>query len=227
MRTTAVRVLDRNVPTDPGRTEDPLSVVNGGIRSGETAASQIVLVRHGETEWSRVGRHTGLTDIPLDRNGLLQAANARHYLADLGVSFAKVFSSPLERAVETCVAAGYSSEITLLDDLVEWDYGDYEGRTTEEIRAEIPGWSLWADGVAHGESIESVAARADRVVSHLKSIDGNVIIFAHAHILRVLAARWIGLPPEHGRSFVLGPACSSILGYEHGATAILSWNNRE
>jgi len=183
---------------------------------------QIWFVRHGETEWSRLGRHTGRTDVPLTERGrgeadLLSARLGSH-------RFVRVLTSPLRRAAETCRLAGFRHLAEVRDDLMEWDYGAYEGMTTGEIRAERPGWSLWADGAPAGESPAEVGLRADRVVTELGGIDGDVAVFAHGHILRVLAARWLGLPPSEGRLLVLGTTAISILGYEREVPAIISWN---
>jgi broad specificity phosphatase PhoE len=184
---------------------------------------ELWLIRHGETEWSLSGAHTGRTDIPLTAAGREKAAAVGRYLADC--KFAGVLVSPLERARETCRLAG--CENARIDaDLSEWDYGDYEGRTTTQIQAQRPGWSLWTDGVPNGETAAQVAARADTVIAHALAIEGegNVALFAHGHILRVLAARWLGLPPEGGRLFALGTASISTLGYEREARVITRWN---
>jgi broad specificity phosphatase PhoE len=184
---------------------------------------ELWLVRHGETEWSLSGAHTGRTDIPLTAAGREKAAAVGRYLA--GRKFAGVLVSPLGRARETCRLAGY--ENAQIDaDLSEWDYGDYEGRTTSQIQAERPGWTLWSDGVPNGETAAQVAARADSVIARALAIEGenDVILFAHGHILRVLAARWLGLPPQDGRLFALGTAAVSTLGYERETRVITRWN---
>jgi probable phosphoglycerate mutase len=182
---------------------------------------ELWLVRHGETEWSRSLRHTGLSDIPLTAAGRAEAAALRPCLQ--ARPFALVLVSPLQRARETCRLAGY--ENALVDpDLREWDYGDYEGRTTPQIQAERPAWSLWTDGVPNGETASQVAARAESVIARVLPVDGDVALFAHAHILRVLAARWLGLPPRDGCLFALGTAAVSILGYEHQTPVITRWN---
>jgi probable phosphoglycerate mutase len=182
-----------------------------------------VLVRHGETEWTRTGRHTGRTDIPLNENG---QEEARRLCAGLlGVVFARVLSSPLSRAWETCQLAGLGPRAQPVDDLVEWDYGEYEGRRTADIRRERPGWSLWRDGVPGGESAADVGARADRVLAELSAVDGDVALFGHGHVLRVLTARWLGLPPADGRLFALDPASLSILGHERETAVIERWND--
>jgi broad specificity phosphatase PhoE len=184
---------------------------------------ELWLIRHGETEWSRSGAHTGRTDIPLTAAGRNNAAAAGRYLA--AHPFALVLVSPLQRARETCRLAGY--ENALIDpDLSEWDYGDYEGRTTSQIQAERPQWSLWSDGVPNGETAAEVAARAGRVIARALAVEGNadVALFAHGHILRVLATRWLGLPPEDGRLFALGTGAVSTLGYERETPVITRWN---
>jgi broad specificity phosphatase PhoE len=183
---------------------------------------EVVLVRHGETEWSRDGRHTGRTDVPLTDVGREQARSLAGCLT--AWSFAKVLSSPLGRAMDTCRLAGYGGAAEIRDDLMEWDYGDYEGRTTAAIRAERPGWNLWSDGVPGGETVEQVGERADRVIAELGSVAGSVALFAHGHLLSVLAARWLGLEPERGRSFALGTATISVLGYERETRVIVRWN---
>jgi probable phosphoglycerate mutase len=182
---------------------------------------ELWLVRHGETEWSRSGAHTGRTDIPLIAAGRDNAAAVGRYLELRHLAL--VLVSPLERARETCRLAGYGN--ALIDpDLGEWDYGDYEGLSTAQIQAERPGWSLWGDGVPNGETIAQVATRADRVIARTLPVEGDVALFAHGHILRVLAARWLGLPPEDGGLFALGTAAVSTLGYEHQARVITRWN---
>lgn len=183
---------------------------------------ELVIVRHGETEWSRQGRHTGRTDVGLTRDGQSAARGLRDRLGPM--SFARVFSSPRRRALETCRLAGCGDRVELRDDLVEWDYGDYEGRTTGEIRAEHPGWSLWRDGCPGGESAPDVGRRADRVLVEVREVEGNVVVFAHGHLLRVLAARWLGLAPADGRLFVLSPGAVGVLGYERETAVVTRWN---
>ena len=187
---------------------------------------ELWLIRHGETEWSLSGAHTGRTDIPLTDAGRANAAAIGRYLA--GRRFALVMVSPLERARETCRLAGQESTAPLdprIDpDLAEWDYGDYEGLTTAQIQAQNPGWSLWTDGVPHGETTAQVAARADAVIARALAVDGDVALFAHGHILRILAARWLGLAPEDGRLFALGTGSLSTLGYERQTRVITRWN---
>lgn len=183
---------------------------------------ELWLIRHGETDWSAAKRHTGRTDITLTPMGERQAAALG--VALTGRRFALVLSSPLRRARETCRLAGYGDEATMTDDLLEWDYGIYEGKTTKEIRLEQPEWSIWTASVANGESIEQVRQRAQRVIQRSLAANGDVILFAHAHILRILAACWLGLPPDAGRLFVLRTASLSILGFEHDTRVITRWN---
>jgi broad specificity phosphatase PhoE len=171
------------------------------------------LARHGETAWTLSGQHTGLTDLPLTERG---QRNARRLGQQLnGLAFAKVFTSPLQRATQTCTLAGFGGTADVDRDLVEWNYGEYEGRRTAEILAERPDWQLFRDGCPGGESPNQVGARADRVVSRVRAVPGNVLIFSSGHFLRVLAARWLGLEPAAGRYFLLGTASLSALGYEH------------
>jgi len=185
-------------------------------------SAEVVLVRHGETEWSRDGKHTGRTDVPLTAKGREQADAVGRALQ--GRRFACVLTSPLSRARETCRLAGFGGDAVVLEDLVEWDYGAYEGRTTVDIRRERPGWTLWAEGVPGGETADQVAARADRVLAQIASADGDVLVFAHGHVLRVLTARWLGLEPTAGALFALDPATLSVLGHEHETRVLRSWN---
>lgn len=183
---------------------------------------ELWLIRHGETEWSAAKRHTGRTDVPLTSSGERQAAELRQVLA--GQPFSSVLCSPLRRARETCRLAGYGDVVSLCEDLLEWDYGIYEGKTTQETSQEQPDWSIWTTSVPQGESIEQVGCRAQRVIQRVSTIDGPVALFAHAHILRILTACWLGLPPEGGRLFVLGTASISVLGYERDTRVISRWN---
>jgi broad specificity phosphatase PhoE len=183
---------------------------------------EIVLARHGETEWSRDRRHTGRTDIPLTENGRRQAAILRDAFA--GRRFARVLSSPLSRALETCREAGLGDQAELTTDLCEWDYGEYEGITTAEIREGRPGWYLWRDGCPGGETAEDVGRRVDRVLGSLADLDGDAAVFAHGHVLRVLTARWLGLGPENGALFKLDTGTLSELGYERETRVITRWN---
>ena len=180
------------------------------------------LIRHGETEWSVTKRHTGRTDIALTATGERQAAALGRHLARR--AFALVLCSPLQRARETCRLAGYSDVATCTDDLLEWDYGAYEGRTTSEIRTEVPGWSIWTSSVPGGETIEQVGRRAERVIKEAVAVDGDVALFAHAHILRILTACWLDLPPDAGRLFALSTASVSVLGHERETRVISVWN---
>jgi probable phosphoglycerate mutase len=183
---------------------------------------EVVLVRHGETEWTRSGQHTGRTDIPLTEAGR-RAARAVGAALE-GRRFALVLTSPLSRAAETCRLAGLGASAEERDELREWDYGAYEGRRTVDIRKERPGWSLWRDGVPGGESAADVGARADRVIAELRSVAGDAAVFGHGHALRVLAARWVGLEPEAGRLFALDPATISVLGWERETEVVRVWN---
>jgi broad specificity phosphatase PhoE len=176
---------------------------------------QVHLVRHGATEWSVAGKHTGRTDIPLSASGRAQAEALRTRLHALKVE--NVFSSPLVRARETAALAGFASEAETDADLLEWDYGTFEGRRTSEIRAEQPGWDLFEQGCPGGEGVDAVAARADRFIARIRKLDGNVLLFAHRDILRVIAARWVSWPGVEARRLYLEPASLSILGYDHGS----------
>ena len=185
----------------------------------------IYLARHGETAWSLTGQHTGLTDLPLTESGGRNARNLGEKLR--GLTFAKVFTSPLQRAVRTCELAGFKPAAETDADLVEWNYGDYEGRRTAEIFKERPGWQLFRDGCPGGESPAQVAVRADRVVQRVRAVAGDVLLFSSGHFLRVLAARWLGLEPAAGKFFTLDTASLSGLGYEHNLSApvIRLWNS--
>ena len=185
----------------------------------------IYLARHGETAWSLSGQHTGLTDVPLTERGERNARRLGERLA--GLAFAKVFTSPLQRAARTCELAGFRAAAEFDRDLVEWNYGKYEGLRTVEIQAERPNWQLFRDGCPAGESPDQVGARADRVVSRLRAIKGDVLIFSSGHFLRVLAARWLGLEPAAGRFFMLNTASVSGLGYENNLSqpVIRLWND--
>jgi probable phosphoglycerate mutase len=189
-----------------------------------THSQEVVLVRHGETEWSRAGKHTGRTDIPLTERGRQEAETVGLELR--GRRFALVLTSPLSRAAETCRLAGLGELAQQRKELMEWDYGAFEGRKTIDIRKERPGWTLWRDGVPEGETIAQVQARVDRVIAELRSVAGDAAVFAHGHLLRVLAARWLGLEPAAGRLFALDPATISILGYERETPVVRMWNRR-
>jgi broad specificity phosphatase PhoE len=183
---------------------------------------EIVLARHGETEWSRDLRHTGRTNIPLTDKGRRQAELLRDSLA--GRSFERVLSSPLDRAVETCRLAGVGERAELTDDLLEWDYGEYEGITTAEIREGRPDWYLWRDGCPGGETAADVGGRVDRVIGELEGLDGDAAVFAHGHVLRVLAARWLRLGPESGALLKLDTGTLSALGWERETRVVTRWN---
>ena len=183
----------------------------------------VVLVRHGQTEWSQTGRHTGRTDVPLTAEGRREAVTIGKRLA--GRTFSLVLASPLSRASETCKLAGFGAGAQTNDDLAEWDYGSYEGLTTAQIREHRPGWSVLKDGAPGGEDALQVGKRADRVLKSIRAVDGPVLLFAHGHLLRVIGARWIGLPPEGARFFALSTGSISILGYERETPVLLSWND--
>jgi broad specificity phosphatase PhoE len=186
---------------------------------------EVYLARHGETAWTLTRQHTGKTDIPLTERGEQNARSLGRRLR--GLSFSKMLSSPLLRARRTCELAGFGANVELDPDLVEWDYGQYEGLRTDEIRQTRPDWSLFRDGCAGGESVSAVGARADRVVTSLRAIEGRLLVFGHGHFFRVLAARWLGLPVVDAQFFFLGTASLSILGYEHSRIepAIRLWND--
>ena len=183
---------------------------------------EIWLIRHGETAWSLSGQHTGRTDIPLTAAGERQAGEIARQLA--GRPFALVLTSPLQRARETCRLAGYGGVAQIEPDLCEWDYGAYEGRTSAQIQESVPGWTIWTSPVPQGETIQQVAARATRVIERAAAAGGDVALFAHGHLLRILTACWLGLPPNAGRLFALGTASLSVLGYERETRVIARWN---
>jgi broad specificity phosphatase PhoE len=188
----------------------------------DDAKPRLWLVRHGETEWSRSGRHTGRTDIPLTDRGREQARMVGERLA--GHTFAAVRSSPMSRALDTARLAGFGDRVEVDPDLCEWDYGVYEGRTTPEIREETPGWSVWTHPIPKGESAVDIGRRVDGLIDRLDDVAGDVLVFAHGHVLRVIAARWLELPPTEGRRFVLHTATVSVLGWERETRAIERWN---
>jgi broad specificity phosphatase PhoE len=185
-------------------------------------SQQVWLMRHGETEWSKSGQHTGRTDLPLTPDGIKSAEALRQRLA--GRKFALVLVSPMGRARETARLAGYGEVAEPTEDLREWDYGDYEGRTTKDIRNERPGWYLWKDGVTNGETVEQVGSRTKRIIERIAQTKGDVALFAHGHVLRILTATWLTLPPDAGRLFALGTGTISTLGYEHETRVIRQWN---
>jgi probable phosphoglycerate mutase len=192
------------------------------------AGVELWLIRHGETEWSASGKHTSRTDVSLTGKGRERAFELGRYLA--ATEFCAVFRSPMTRARETCEIAGFGERAVVAPDLCEWNYGVYEGRTTREIQAELPGWSVWKDPIVGGESLEQVGARADRMietaVQAADAADGacKVALFGHAHILRIVAARWVGLPPKTGAVLVLATGSLSVLGWERETRVIQEWN---
>jgi len=185
----------------------------------------VYLARHGETAWTISGQHTGLTDLPLTDRGERNARRLGERLK--GLSFTKIFTSPLQRAVRTCALAGFGAQAEVDRDLLEWNYGEYEGQRTEDIHLTRPDWNIFRDGCPGGESPGQVGARADRVVKRVRELQGAVLIFSSAHLMRVLAARWLGLEPAAGKYFVLGTASLSVLSYEHNFSrpVIQLWND--
>jgi broad specificity phosphatase PhoE len=188
-----------------------------------TGETRLFLVRHGETEWSASGRHTGRTDVPLTDTGIDQATRLARRLRSQ--RFAAVFTSPLSRALETCRIAGLDRQATVTDDLREWDYGVYEGRTSDEIRDDEPGWTIWTADVRGGESVEDVGRRVDRVIEAALAVEGDAVLFGHGHCLRILAARWIGLPPDGGALLELSTGTLSRLGWERERRVVELWND--
>lgn len=193
------------------------------VRDMSQTSRVLVLVRHGETDWSKSKQHTGRQDIPLNEQGRREGERLRHRLA--AWPFARVFVSPLSRARDTCALAGLGDRAELRPDLMEWDYGAYEGRTRADILHERPEWSLWRDGCPQGETAEQVGVRVDRVLSEVRGIDGDVALFAHGHVLRVLTARWLQTPPSMGERYALSTASVSVLGREHASEVIWLWND--
>jgi broad specificity phosphatase PhoE len=192
--------------------------------SGEAAANvrRAILVRHGETEWTLTGQHTGRTDIPLTEAGRAAARDLAPLAAK--TTLALVLTSPLGRARETCELAGLAAQAYVDPDLLEWHYGDYEGLTLAQIQTRAPEWLLFIDGCPGGESPAQVAERVDRVIARIRAVDGDVALFAHGHLLRLFAARWIGLPPAAGCHFLLDPATVSVLAHSRGIPVVKSWN---
>jgi broad specificity phosphatase PhoE len=183
----------------------------------------LVVVRHGTTSWSREGRHTGRTEVALEAQGVREARRVGEALA--GHHFARVLSSPRSRARETCALAGFAPREEVCEDLAEWDYGGYEGKTTVQIRADRPGWLLWRDGVEGGETLDQVAVRAERVVDLALETEGDTLAFAHGHILRVVCARWVELPAAEGARFVLRPGAIGVLSWENEVRTVARWND--
>jgi probable phosphoglycerate mutase len=186
-------------------------------------SSELWLVRHGETEWSASGRHTSFTDLPLTERGRGAARDVGARLS--GIDFSRIFTSPLIRARDTCALAGFAGRAEILDDLHEWNYGADEGRTTAEIRSDVPDWTIWTHDPRDGESADDVAARADRVVAVVRSTPGRAIAFSHGHFSRVLAARWIGQPIVEASHLLLETAAICALGWERGTPALRLWND--
>ena len=182
----------------------------------------VCLIRHGETEWSLSGQHTGVTDIPLTENGRKVAKLLAPVLAK--ETFALVLTSPLERARKTCELAGLGDRAEIDRDLIEWNYGEYEALTPKQIHARAPGWMLFKDGCPGGEVPEQVGARVDRVITKVRALEGHIALFAHGHIFRVFAARWLGLPAEAGSHFLLDTATLNVLSYYRGIPAVKRWN---
>jgi len=193
-----------------------------GVGAVSNPQQKVYLLRHGETEWSLNGRHTGVTDIPLTENGRNLARQLQPILAR--EKFVTVFTSPLQRARDTCDLAGLGTLASIDRDLMEWNYGEYEGLTTDQIRQTRPDWSVFRDGCPGGESPPEVSVRADRIVSRVRAVDGNVVLFSHGHILRVLAARWINLSASYGENFLLDTATLNVLGYYRESPAFKIWN---
>ena len=185
---------------------------------------KVVLIRHGETEWALAGRHTSFTDLPLTEKGREEAGLLQRALK--GWQFKQVFSSPLKRARETCELAGVADGVIVDPDLSEWNYGRFEGLTTDQIQKEMPDWDLFEQGCPEGDSPAMVAARVDRVIQKVRAIDGDVAVFSHGHLSRVFATRWINLPVEDSHMFVLDTATLNVLGAYHDAPAIVIWNAR-
>jgi broad specificity phosphatase PhoE len=189
---------------------------------GDRHHRDVWLVRHGETEWSRSGKHTGRSNIPLSDVGRDQARAVGSTLQ--GHEFALVLSSPMSRALDTADLAGFGDRARVDPDLCEWNYGEYEGITTPEIRRSVPGWTVWSHPIPGGETPEEIGNRVDRVIDRMRGAEGDVLVFAHGHILRVVAARWMGLPPRDGRRLALHTATISVLGWEHENAVIERWN---
>jgi len=193
-----------------------------GPRAMETPVQEVHLIRHGETDWTVSGQHTGVTDLPLTKQGQRLARRLEPVLAK--ETFALVLTSPLERARKTCELAGLGAGAETERDLMEWNYGEYEGLTAGQIEARAPGWMLFRDGCPGGESPDEISARIDRVIARVRSVDGHVALFAHGHLFRAMAARWIGLPATAGCHFLLDTATLNVLSYYRGIPAVKRWN---
>lgn len=187
-----------------------------------SSGPQIVLVRHGETEWSKNGKHTSYSDIPLTLEGERQASSLKSELSNW--NFKLILCSPRQRARRTCELAGFHDQAEITEDLTEWNYGDFEGITTKEIRETLPGWTVFTHSTPEGETPEQVAERCDRIITRLQNLQDDALLFAHSHVLRVLIARWLELPPKDGRHFVIQTGVLNILSYEHESTVLLSLN---
>ena len=183
----------------------------------------LLVIRHGQTAWSAVGRHTGRTDLPLTPMGRRQGEALKKMLADR--RFALILTSPLQRARLTCELAGLGDQAQVEPDLAEWDYGEFEGLSTNEIRQRIPGWSIWTHPPEEGEGLDDLAVRADRVIAKVRKVDGDVALFGHSHALRVLTARWLGLEPNAGSGFILETAATGVLGWNREFPAVVHWND--
>ena len=213
MSDTSTTTADQDGPTTGTRFEHGRPVTED--------RPELVLVRHGETEWSRTGRHTGRTDLELTEHGRAEARSIADAVST--IDFSRVFASPLRRAWETAELVGLHPERD--DDLVEWDYGDYEGISTAEVRRTVPDWSVWTHEIVGGETIDQVAARADRAIERYAALQGRIGVVAHSHVLRIFTARWLGLEPDAGRHFVLNTATVSLLGWERENRVIRRWND--
>jgi len=210
--------------SDPGVGDHGAESVRGVQPIHETGRHEVFVIRHGATEWSKNGRHTGRTDLPLLPEGEEQAVRVGELLHRR--PFGLVLVSPLGRARETCELAGYLDQAEITNDLLEWDYGDYEGVTTRTIRETEPGWTVWDGAVPGGETIDQVATRVDRVIARLRGVESDTAVFAHGHVLRVLAARWCELDPREGKRLPLETATLNVLGWEHEYPTIRVWNQR-
>jgi probable phosphoglycerate mutase len=192
------------------------------MEAAPAAAAEVFLIRHGETQWSLSGQHTGVTDIPLTENGRRAAKELEPLLS--GKSFSLVLASPLQRARQTCELAGLGDRVKVDPDLTEWNYGEYEGLTPEQIHRRAPGWMIFAEGCPGGESPDEVGARVDRLIGKVRAVAGRVALFGHGHVFRVFAARWIGLPATDGGHFLLDTSTLNVLGYYRGIPAVKIWN---
>jgi broad specificity phosphatase PhoE len=202
--------------------QEAFRVAAASPEEAQVLLRRAIVIRHGETAWTLTGQHTGRTDLPLTENGRQTARRLAPLAAK--ASFARVLTSPLRRARETCELAGLGARAEVDEDLIEWNYGDYEGLTSGEIAARTPGWMLFSDGCPGGESPQEVAARVDRIIARIRGVEGDVALFGHGHLFRVLAARWLGLPPVAGSRFLLDTATLSVLSHYRGIPALKGWN---